>query len=48
MHFSSLLFLLLLFVIYEIWNVALVIMNKIIDHHNAEIAAIEEEYGKRG
>ncbi|WP_164507520.1 hypothetical protein [Lacticaseibacillus songhuajiangensis] len=42
------LFLLVVFVLYEIWGVAFNIMDKLVDHHNAEIAAIEKEYGKRG
>jgi hypothetical protein len=40
-------FLLVVFVIYEIWCVAFAIMDKIVDHHRMENAAIEEEYRKR-
>jgi hypothetical protein len=40
-------FLLVVFVIYEIWGVAFAIMDKIVDRHRMEIAAIEEEYRKR-
>lgn len=47
MHLSFLLFLFFVFVIYEIWGVAFAILDKIVDHHRAEIAAIEEEHGKR-
>jgi hypothetical protein len=42
------LFLLVVFVLYEIWGVAFNIMDKLVDQHNAEIAAIEKEYRKRG
>jgi hypothetical protein len=47
-YMNFILFLLLVFVIYEIWGVAFAILDKIVAQHKAEIAAIEEEYGKRG
>ncbi|MCI1283437.1 MAG: hypothetical protein LKG24_02425 [Lacticaseibacillus songhuajiangensis] len=41
-------YLLVAFGFYGVWHVAFAIMDKLVDHHNAEIAAIEKEYGKRG